>query len=283
MASACRSSRPASARRRTIGGVIAAGLAGPARSWRGPVRDYVLGARVLAGDGRVLRFGGEVMKNVAGYDVSRLLAGSLGILGVILDVSLKVLPRAVATRTVLVRTDANAALDLLAGASQRGAPVSASFWHRNELLLRLEGSPSALDEITPMFGDATRVDESIATASWNEVRDQRHAMLAHDSLDLWRLHVPALAPMSSALPHDRVACEWNGAQRWYLGADRDAASRMAQDAGGHATLYRPAATAAATHEVFAPLPPALLDLHRRIKRVFDPAGILNPGRLYADL
>jgi glycolate oxidase FAD binding subunit len=267
----------------TIGGVIAAGLAGPARSWRGPVRDYVLGARVLAGDGRVLRFGGEVMKNVAGYDVSRLLAGSLGILGVILDVSLKVLPQAVATRTLLVTTDANAALDLLATASQRGAPVSASFWQRNELHARLEGSPSALDEISPMFGGATRVDESIATGFWNEVRDQRHAMLTQDALDLWRLHVPALAPMPSAIPLDRVACEWNGAQRWYAGADREVALRIALEAGGHATLYRAAATDAAPVEVFAPLPPALLDLHRRVKRVFDPAGILNPGRMYADL
>ncbi len=143
----------------TLGGTVAAGLAGPARVARGPVRDYVLGARLLTGDGRVLKFGGEVMKNVAGYDVSRLLAGSLGILGVLLEVSLKVLPVARGTRTLRRRIAAQGAIDLLGAAAQRGLPLTGSFWSTGELYVRLEGSPSSLDEIVPTIG-GDLLDES---------------------------------------------------------------------------------------------------------------------------
>ena len=141
MGSGCRSNRRAFGAAATIGGTVAAGLAGPARVARGPVRDYVLGARLLTGDGRVLRFGGEVMKNVAGYDVSRLLAGSLGILGVLLEVSLKVLPVARGTRTLRRRIDAHAAHRHLLGEPRSAAsPVTGSFWCDGELHVRLEGS-----------------------------------------------------------------------------------------------------------------------------------------------
>ncbi len=131
----------------TIGGTIAAGIAGPARVARGPVRDYVLGARLLAGDGRVLRFGGEVMKNVAGFDVARLLAGSLGILGVLLEVSLKVLPLPAGTLTLRQSLAAPAAMDLLASLARRGVPLSGSFWSDGELLVRLEGAAAGFDEL----------------------------------------------------------------------------------------------------------------------------------------
>ena len=131
----------------TIGGTVAAGLAGPARVAHGPVRDYVLGARLLAGDGRVLRFGGEVMKNVAGFDVARLLAGSLGILGVLLEVSLKVLPLPAGTLTLRQSLAAPAAMDLLASLARRGVPLSGSFWSDGELLVRLEGAAAGFDEL----------------------------------------------------------------------------------------------------------------------------------------
>jgi glycolate oxidase FAD binding subunit len=262
----------------TLGGTVATGLAGPARLARGPVRDYVLGVRLLAGDGRVLRFGGEVMKNVAGYDVSRLVAGSLGVLGVILDVSLKVLPVAADTRTLRRSIAATQAIDLLLAATQRGVPVTASHWHDGQLHLRLEGSDRALDDVAPRIGGEA-LDPELAEAWWNDVREQR---LGHfrESAPLWRLHVPADAPVAAFERHASFAFEWNGAQRWVCGLEAEAAGTLARECGGHATCFRGAARG---HEVFAPLPPALLDLHRRVKQVFDPAGILNPGRLYAAL
>jgi glycolate oxidase FAD binding subunit len=262
----------------TIGGTVAAGLAGPGRIARGPVRDYVLGVRLLTGDGRVLRFGGEVMKNVAGYDVSRLVVGSLGVLGVILDVSLKVLPVAVGTRTVRRAVTAAEAIDLLLAATQRGVPVTASHWHGGQLHVRLEGSDRALDDVASQVGGEV-LDPDAAEAWWGDVREQRpgHFHLPGPS---WRLHVPANAPVAAFERHASFAFEWNGAQRWVCGVDAQVAETLARECGGQATCFHGAAPG---HEVFAPLPPALLDLHRRVKQVFDPAGILNPGRLYAAL
>jgi glycolate oxidase FAD binding subunit len=269
---------PAFGEAATIGGTVAAGLAGPARLARGPVRDYLLGVRLLTGDGRVLRFGGEVMKNVAGYDVSRLVAGSLGVLGVILDVSLKVLPVAVGTRTLRSTVTAREAIDRLLAATQRGAPVTASHWHGGQLHVRLEGSARALEDVASQVGGEA-LDAELAEAWWSDVREQRLGHFRQPG-PLWRLHVPANAPVAAFERHASFAFEWNGAQRWVCGLDAKAAGTLARECGGHATCFRGAAPG---HEVFAPLPPALLDLHRRVKQVFDPAGILNPGRLYAAL
>jgi glycolate oxidase FAD binding subunit len=266
----------------TLGGTVAAGLAGPARVARGPLRDFVLGTRLLTGDGRVLRFGGEVMKNVAGYDVSRLLAGSLGILGVLLDVSLKVLPVARATRTVRRRIDAQGAVDLLGAAAQRGLPLTGSFWSAGELYARLEGSPSGLDDALPTLG-GDLLGEHDAAAFWHGVREQSHPYFVA-ARPLWRLSLPASAAGVASLPADHAAIEWHGAQAWLTDVERESVDRITRTAGGHATLFRRGdADDGATGEVFAPLPAPLLELHRAVKRVFDPAGILNPGRMYADL
>ena len=270
----------------TLGGTVAAGLAGPARIARGPVRDYVLGARLLTGDGRVLKFGGEVMKNVAGYDVSRLLAGSLGILGVLLDVSLKVLPVARGARTLRRHIAAQGAIDLLGAAAQRGLPLTGSFWSDGELYVRLEGSPSGLDEVVPAIG-GDLLDESAAAALWHSVREQTHSYFT-SAHPLWRLSLPATATATAAgaalVRADRVAFEWNGAQAWINGVERQAIDMITRTTDGHATLFRRDVMAVDdTSEVFAPLPAPLLDLHRAVKRVFDPAGILNPGRMYASL
>jgi glycolate oxidase FAD binding subunit len=257
----------------TLGGAVASGLAGPARAWAGPCRDFVLGARLLAGDGRVLRFGGEVMKNVAGYDVARTLAGSLGVLGVLLDVSLKVLPRAAAERTIVIEVDAGAALERLAGFVRDGLPISASAWVDGRLHLRVEGSSATLDDVSRRIGGEVAAD---GVAFWAGVREQAHPFFAGDA-PLWRCIVAQDAP---ALALDGAPLiEWNGAQRWYRG-NGPAAFAAAAAAGGHATLFRHGPAGA---DVFALLPPALLGLHRRLKHVFDPAGILNPGRMYADL
>jgi glycolate oxidase FAD binding subunit len=266
----------------TLGGTVAAGLAGPARVARGPVRDYVLGARLLTGDGRVLKFGGEVMKNVAGYDVSRLLAGSLGILGVLLDVSLKVLPVARGTRTLRRQIAAQGAIDLFGAAAQRGLPLTASFWSADELYVRLEGSPAGVDEVAPTIGGEL-LDESVVFSLCHSVREQPHAALA-SAPRLWRLPLPATAAGAALVRADRVAFEWNGAQVWINGGERQAIDLITRTTGGHATLFRRDDTAVGeTSEVFAPLPAPMLDLHRAVKRVFDPAGILNPGRMYMGL
>lgn len=266
----------------TLGGTVAAGLAGPARVARGPVRDYVLGARLLTGDGRVLKFGGEVMKNVAGYDVSRLLAGSLGILGVLLEVSLKVLPVARDTRTLRRRSDAQAAIDLLGTVAQRGLPLTGSFWSAGELYVRLEGSPAGLDAVVPAIG-GDLMDASGAASLWHGVREQTHPYFAC-ARPLWRLSLPATAVGTTLVGAHPVAFEWNGAQAWLSGVARQTIDLIARNAGGHAALFRRHdADDGTTGEVFAPLPAPMLDLHRAVKRVFDPAGILNPGRMYADL
>lgn len=265
--------------RATLGGVVASGLAGPARVARGAVRDYVLGARVLSGDGRVLRFGGEVMKNVAGYDVARMLAGSLGVLGVILDVSLKVLPRPAGTRTLRQAMAAAAAIDRLGEATRHGLPVTASFWHAGVLHVRLEGSAGALDEASPRIGGEP-LDDDEASRFWTDVCEQRLACFQCDGQRLWRLHLPATAPTAPFEPLPAFAFEWNGAQRWVAGTEPATVRELARRGGGHATCFRGAAVG---EDVFEPLPEPMLALQRRVKHVFDPAGILNPGRLYAAL
>jgi glycolate oxidase FAD binding subunit len=269
----------------TIGGTIAAGLAGPARVAHGPVRDYVLGATLLTGDGRILRFGGEVMKNVAGYDVSRLLAGSLGILGVLLEVSLKVLPLPAGSLTLRRRIDAAAAIYLLVASTRRGLPVSASFWCDGELHLRLDGSAAGLAAIAPEFAGEPLATDT-AQDFWRSVREQQHGFF-NSARPLWRLMLPVTAAVDALRAEPRAAFEWNGGEVWIAGAERPAIATIARATGADATLFRGLQAAGSDGddggEVFTALAPSLLQLHRAVKRVFDPAGILNPGRMYASL
>jgi len=261
----------------TVGGCIAAGLSGPRRMAAGAVRDFVLGATLLDGRGRLLRFGGEVMKNVAGYDVARLLSGSLGTLGVILEVSLKVLPRPVEEQTLrfeLSQAQAIAQLNTWAGAPH---PISATAWHAGVLQLRLSGAAPALRAARAHLGGEALAAEA-TDAFWAAVREQSHPFFAGDA-PLWRLAVPSnSAPL--ALSGDSLI-EWGGALRWLRsdaepGLLRAAAAR----AGGHATLFRaPDKTAGA----FAPLSALQMRLHRGLKAAFDPQGIFNRGRMYSDL
>jgi glycolate oxidase FAD binding subunit len=258
----------------TVGGAVAAGLAGPSRPGTGPVRDYVLGTRLLTGDGRALRFGGEVMKNVAGYDLSRLMAGSLGILGVLLEVSLKVLPKPPAERTLVFELDSDAALRKMAEISRSNLPLSASAWHQGRCYVRVEGAGRTLDGVGQRLGGQVLAD---GDAFWRGVRDHRLPSMA-DCRSLWRVIVPAqAAPLD--LPPPRLI-EWHGAQRWYGDVDAADVRRATQAAGGFATWFRGAPTGS---EVFDPLPAAVLQLHRAMKKIFDPAGILNPGRMYENL
>ncbi len=268
----------------TVGGMVAAGLAGPARASVGGVRDYVLGATLLNGRGEVLTFGGQVMKNVAGYDVSRVLAGSLGVLGVICEVSLKVLPLPADTATLVYDCSAADAVRQLNAWGGQPLPVNASAWHQGALCVRLSGAAAAVKAARARMGGQVMASQA-AAVWWGGVRDHRHPFFALDALalsrgeSLWRLSLPQVAPPID-LPGDGFI-EWGGAQRWLRSDAAPAEVRAAAArAGGHATLFRGGDRAGG---VFAPLSEPLARIHRRLKEAFDPAGVFNPGRLYADL
>ncbi len=259
----------------TIGGVVAAGLSGPRRASSGAVRDFVLGTVLMDGRGEVLHFGGQVMKNVAGYDVSRLLAGSLGTLGLLLEISIKVLPKPFAERSVrlaLSHVDAIAQLNLWGGLP---LPISASVWCDGQLTIRLSGARAAVAAAGQKIGGEVLAD---AAQFWRDVREQDHKFFADPHHALWRLSLPSVAQPVTLLGEQLI--EWGGAQRW-LQTDAAATEVRAAAAalGGHATLF---VGDDKTVGVFTPLPPALMAIHRRLKTSFDPAGIFNPGRLYSD-
>jgi len=260
----------------TVGGMVASGLSGPRRQAVGAVRDFVLGAVLMDGKGEVLHFGGQVMKNVAGYDVSRLLAGSLGTLGLILEVSLKVLPRPFAETALRFEAGQAEAIRMLNEWGGQPLPVSASAWHDGMLLVRLSGASAALDAARRKLGG----EEVRAEAVWADLREQRHAYFAppEPAAGLWRLSLPSWTPPLD-LPGKQLI-EWGGAQRWLkTNADAAAIRAAAQQAGGHATLFRGGDKRTS---VFHPLAPAVTRIHRNLKTAFDPAGIFNPGRLYAE-
>lgn len=258
----------------TIGGMVAAGLSGPRRQHAGAVRDFVLGAVLMNGKGEVLHFGGQVMKNVAGYDVSRLLAGSLGTLGLILEVSLKVLPRPFAETTLRFEMPQDQALRKLNEWAGQPLPISGSAWHDAALLVRLSGSDVGVKEAQQKLGGEV-VEE--AQHFWQAMREQTYEFFVA-SESLWRLSLPSIAP-SLELP-GMPLIEWGGAQRW-LSTSVDAATirETAARAGGHATLFRGGDKSAG---VFSPLTPPLMRIHQHLKNEFDLTGIFNPGRMYSE-
>ncbi len=261
----------------TLGGAMAAGLSGPGRASHGALRDFVLGAKLMDGEGRVLTFGGQVMKNVAGFDVSRLLAGSLGTLGLILEASIKVLPLPVAQATLRFQLAQGRALETMNLWAGRPLPITAAAWDDQGLMVRLAGAEAAVRDACGTLG-GVRVPDGDAASHWTALRDQGHPFFAGEA-PLWRLSLPSTAPPLD-LPGD-VLIEWGGAQRWLRG-DLDATllRDAARRAGGHATLFRGGNRTAG---VFTPLPAPLATVHRRLKAAFDPHGVFNPGRLLPDL
>ena len=260
----------------TVGGMVAAGLSGPGRQFCGALRDFVLGADLLDAQGQELHFGGQVMKNVAGYDVSRLLAGSLGTLGLILQVSLKVLPLPFAVSTRVFEVDHANAIGLLNEWGGQPLPLSASAWANGVLTIRLSGAQAAVQAAEQKLGGA---ELSNGADFWRDLREQEHAFFIQDGPPLWRLSLPSVAaPLD--LPGVQLI-EWGGAQRWYRGdAEVQTIRAAALAAGGHASLYRGGDKQLG---VFAPLAPAVAKIHRRLKASFDPSGVFNPGRMYPDL
>ena len=328
----------------TLGGTIACGLSGPRRPFTGAARDFVLGVKMLNGRGELLQFGGQVMKNVAGYDVSRLQAGAQGTLGVLLEISLKVLPRPAAQCTLLAEMDAPTAIETMSHLSGTAMPLtaachlSASAQQAGQLWLRLSGAEeavaaanAAIQKAWPAFGWKEMKDDEPARGFWQDLRERRLPFFDGDD-GVWCLSVPPAtadfcgsnidAPVnhpsfrrrpessgSNALDsgpgllhagagskrrNDETgklqvsarevllpgSCllDWAGAQRWLnTTASADAVRAVAQQAGGHASLFTPAGVE------LAPLSPGLEKIHQRVKASFDPAGILNPGRLYEGL
>jgi glycolate oxidase FAD binding subunit len=264
----------------TIGGVVASGLSGPRRAAAGALRDFVLGAQLMDGRGELLSFGGQVMKNVAGYDVSRLLAGSLGILGLITQVSLKVLPVPFREASLRFEVDEITALRWMNEWAGRPLPVSATCWHGGVLTVRLSGAQAAVRAALSAMGGQAIED---GAAFWTALRDQRDGFFSAPAHDVWRLSVPSAA--SALVLRGEQLIEWGGAQRW-LRVEQGVAEdirRVAAAVGGHAARYR-----AGRHDgglgagegAFHPLAPAVARIHARLKDAFDPAGIFNRGRMY---
>jgi glycolate oxidase FAD binding subunit len=259
----------------TIGGAVATGLSGPRRAYAGALRDAVLGVRVINGRGEILRFGGEVMKNVAGYDVSRLMAGSLGTLGVLLEVSLKVQPRPPLERTVVFGLDLGKAIERMLEIGLRPLAVTATCYDGETLYVRLCGGERSLEAAENALGGETL---SESATLWRSVREQTHTFF-RDEGALWRLSLPAATPPLD-LPGESFL-EWGGALRWLrTDAPAQAIWQRAAQLGGHATLFR---GHDGRREVFQPLAGPLLRAHQALKRALDPQGIFNRGRMYADL
>ena len=286
--------------RGSIGGAVAAGLAGPRRPYTGAVRDFVLGVKIVSGRGEILRFGGEVMKNVAGFDLSRLMAGALGTLGVLLEISLRVLPRPAAQQTLrLEHADSAAAVALFNRLAARPLPLSAAAWHLGETRIRLSGSEAGVARAAAIIGGEA---DPAGGEFWRRLRDHELAFFAA-APELLRVSLP---PASAWAPPDSAAqlIDWGGAQRWLAADDANGVQELRATVaqhGGHVTRFRHGGRGPGPGdpgdgggdgdrdrapgnpaEVFHPLPAPLYQLHRRLKRAFDPAGILNPGRLHPD-
>jgi glycolate oxidase FAD binding subunit len=254
----------------TIGGAVAAGLSGPRRPYAGAVRDFVLGANIVNGKGEALAFGGRVIKNVAGYDVSRLMTGALGTLGVLTEISFKVLPLPVAETTIRLEMTEAQAIEAMNRWAGQPLPLSATCWHAGTLTTRLSGAASAVSSARVKLGG----EEVPGGANfWAGLREQTAAHFA--GAPLWRISVPqTTGPLAVVQPQ---LIEWGGGVRWITGAlDADALRREVAARGGHVTLFRGGDKSVA---VFQPLAPAIAKIHRRLKDAFDPAGILNPGRM----
>ena len=257
----------------TIGGTVATGLSGPRRAYSGAVRDFVLGTRIINGKGEDLRFGGRVIKNVAGYDVSRLMTGAMGTLGVLLDLSFKVLPQPTEEMTLHYEMDEATAVRRFNEWSGKPLPISATSWHNNVAMIRLSGAAAGVKAAREKLGGDV-VAAAEAGEFWGELRDHRIAFF--DSAEpLWRLSVPSTSqPLQLGLPQ---WIEWGGALRWLRGTtDVKALRARVEAAGGHVTLFRHGDKSAG---VFHPLQPALARIHRNLKAAFDPENILNPGRM----
>ena len=258
----------------TLGGAIASGLSGPRRPYVGAVRDFVLGVRMINGRGEDLRFGGRVMKNVAGYDVSRLMVGSMGTLGLLLEISLKVLPIPRTEETLVFELDHDEVIAQHRNWARKPSPISATSYHEGRLHVRLSGSEKGVNAARTQLGGEKMENGNI---HWKDIREHHHSFFTGQD-SLWRISVPPATPKLN-LPGSFL-WEWGGALRWLITEVSAADVRSAVDQfGGHATLF----CGGNRESAFHPLTPPVKRLHVNLKTAFDPAGVLNPGRMYKDI
>ena len=256
----------------TLGGCIACGFSGPRRAAMGSARDFVLGVRIVNGLGEDLHFGGQVMKNVAGYDLSRLLTGSFGTLGLITEVSLKVLPLPEKELTLRFELDEAQAIASMNKWAAKPLSLSATCHLDGVLYVRLSGAAPAVAATHKKLGGEVVHDGAVL---WQSIREQTHPMF-ESAPALWRFSIKATA---APLGLGRQIIEWNGSLRW-IAEDLDPARAFdaAHRADGHATLFRGGNKRHGIQQFSS----GLLAVHKKLKRAFDPHGILGPGRIHAD-
>ena len=257
----------------TIGGALACNQSGPSRPWYGSIRDHVLGVRLINGKAEHLRFGGQVMKNVAGYDVSRLQAGAMGTFGILTEVSIRVLPEPEASLTVRQEMDADQAIRTMNTIGMKPTPLTGACWHEGTMYLRLSGPVSVIEASATALG-GERVDND--AEFWSGLREQTLPFFERNE-DLWRLSVRPTSP--HVLPQDDWLIDWGAAQRWLSGRhDHDELEEIAAKSGGEVSRVRGG-------DRSSDVLPSLIGIKRelliRVKQAFDPAGVFNPGRLYS--
>ncbi len=258
----------------TLGGMVACGLSGPRRAFAGSVRDAVLGVKLINGKAEIVSFGGQVMKNVAGFDLSRLMVGAMGTLGVLLEISLKVLPKPEAEASLCFDMTANEALAAMNRWAGQHWPFSAACYDGQRVIIRLSGSEAAIATSRQKLGGEALPD---AQAFWASLREQTHPFF-QDGQNLWRLSLPPATPLSTL--YGPCFIDWGGALRWVkTELPIESVFTEALRLGGHSSLFR---SSSVKDQVFQPLPEPLKALHIRLKHAFDPKGIFNPGRLYQE-
>lgn len=258
----------------TLGGVVASGLSGPRRPYSGAVRDYVLGLKCINGRGEIMTFGGQVMKNVAGYDVSRLMAGAMGTLGLMLEISLKVLPKPEYELTLVRRTDFETALVTMHEYATQPLPLSAACYDGDSLYVRLSGKRVVVEHTRDQLG----LDEYPEPEYWCNLNEQQLDYFRSDETLLWRISVPSNTP---PLPfHGKWFIDWGGSLRWCkTNEDAQKIRNHVEAVGGHATIFRNDVV----DDVFHPLPDSIKQIHTRLKYAFDPDKVINPGKMYQDI
>lgn len=259
----------------TIGGTIACNLSGPRRAYSGAARDFVLGCKIINGKAEQLHFGGEVMKNVAGYDVSRLMCGAMGTLGVLLELSIKVLPKPENEITLVHEINVKDSLLKVHQLARQSLPISATCFDENKLYIRLSGSEGAVQAAKKLIGGD---DSTLGHNFWPQLKEQELNHFNNDK-NVWRLSLASNVPELNL--RGKTLYEWNGAQRWLVSDEKEHVIRdKVSQHGGHVVCFRQQIK---PQHVFHPLDSGLLKLHRQLKKSFDPEGIINPGRMYAEI
>ncbi|MDH5599712.1 MAG: glycolate oxidase subunit GlcE [Gammaproteobacteria bacterium] len=261
----------------TLGGAIATGLSGSRRPFAGSARDFVLGTKIISGKGEIMSFGGQVIKNVAGYDVSRLMVGAMGTLGLLLEISIKVLPRPNTEVTQCIAMSQQQALKTMREFHQTSLPLSALAYENEKLYVRLSGAESAVTAAQKKVSGETMLH---AENFWRQVNEQLHPFFKSNK-PLWRLSVPYIAAIDI---EEKSFIDWSGGLYW-IHSDKEAEEiqQLASAQGGAATLFKVTDNSHAYTERFAPLQAKIKQFHVNLKMRFDPYGILNYGRLYSDL